>query len=226
VAAADQPVLAQADDVPLVAQKPADAQAGDAPLAEMPQPTEDELSDSMAFASQGEVDFKAGNYRQAARNWRHSLVDDARNGAVVMLLGQSLFAMGQYDEAAGAVQQGLRMLPDDKWGVVVENYKELYPNQGLYTKHLRALEDARDAKPDSPSLRFLLGYHYAYLGYPQQALRELDKGIALAPKDEMAQKLREKQAGKSAPNESPVPRGGAAKEGAKAAAEEEGPALP
>jgi hypothetical protein len=143
------------------------------------------------FAGQGEAEFKDGNYEKAAKHWRHALLDDPKNGVLVMLLSQSLFASGKYDEAAGAAQQGMLLMEEKDWGVVVVNYKEIYPKIGDYTTQLRALEKARKEKPDNPALRFLLGYHYAFLGYPTEAMAELDKTISLAPQDEIAVKLKE-----------------------------------
>ncbi len=103
-----------------------------------------------------------------------------------------MFATGKYDEAAGAVHAGMAMMPQDQWGTVVSNYKEFYPNNQAFTDQLRALESARDkTETDTPGVRFLLGYQYAYLGYPQQAVRELDKALAMAPQDELAKKLRD-----------------------------------
>ena len=144
------------------------------------------------FATQGEQEFRAGKYEAAVRSWRHSLVDEPGNGGVMMLMAQALFATGQYDEAAGAVQLGMQMLPVEKWGVVVEHYKELYAKIGDYTTQLRALEKSRNEHPDDPALRFLLGYHYGFLGYPKDGLKQLDKCCELAPKDELAQKLQER----------------------------------
>ena len=144
------------------------------------------------FATLGEQEFRAGRYDAAARNWRHALVDEPGNGGVMMLLAQALFATNKYDEAAGAVQLGMQMLPVEKWGTVVEHYRELYPKIGDYTTQLRALEKARDQKADDPALRFLLGYHYGFLGYPKNALQQLDKCVELAPKDEISQKLQQR----------------------------------
>ena len=141
------------------------------------------------FAAAGETDFKAGNYEAAVRDWRHALLDDPNNGTLVMMLGQALFANGKFDEAAGAVQQGMMLLPDAQWGVVVSNYTELYPKIGDYTNQLRALEKAVSDQPDSAGLRFLVGYHYGYLGYPQDAVKQLTKAKTLAPQDEMAKRL-------------------------------------
>ncbi len=108
-----------------------------------------------------------------------------------MMMSQALFAIGQYDEAAGAVQAGMNVLPEDKWGTVVSNYTQLYGNSQDYTDQLKALEKARDAKPDSPALRFLLGYHYGYLGYAKQAVRELDKAMQIEPRDPVSRRVRD-----------------------------------
>jgi hypothetical protein len=54
------------------------------------------------------------------------------------------------------------------------------------------LEKARTDKPDDPALRFLLGYEFGFLGYPKQAVVELDKALDLAPDDLGSEKLRDK----------------------------------
>ncbi|HQU46483.1 MAG TPA: tetratricopeptide repeat protein [Pirellulales bacterium] len=147
----------------------------------------------------GEQDFKAGRYTAAITDWQHALVDDPRNGGLMMLLGQALFAVGRYDDAAGATQLGMQLLSQDHWGTVVTHFRELYTNND-YTTQLRALESSVKAE-DSPAKRFLLGFHYGYLGYPKQSVRELDKAIELNPKDKMATELRKLMAAKLNPGE-------------------------
>lgn len=162
-------------------------------------------SDAEVFAQKGENDFKAGDYKAAVYAWRHALVDDPQNGVLLMMLAQGLFATGSFDEAAGAIQQGMMMLPEDQWGVVVSNYKELYGKIGDYTTQLRALEKAVKNAPDDAGAHFLLGYHYGFLGYPQQAVKQLDKTLELQPGDQLAKKLRDQfqaklpQGGNNAP---------------------------
>lgn len=169
------------------------------PDAAAPEEINPQDANVLDFATQGEADFKAGRYDDAIKNWQHALVDEPRNGALVLLMAQALFATGKFNEAAGAVQGALSVLPQDKWGVVVENYAELYGDPADYTQQLRALEAARKKDTDQPALRFLLGYHYAYLGYPREAVRELNKGLELAPKDEVAKKLLDATTGRLNP---------------------------
>jgi len=147
-------------------------------------------SGASAFAEEGEREFKAGNYEKAATAWRHAIVEDPKNGILLMMLSQALFATGKYDEAAGALQQGMMAIPEESWGIVPENFKDLYGSNGDYSAQLKALEAARKAKPDDPGLRFLLGYHYGYLGYPSEAVAELDKGLEIVKQDELASRMR------------------------------------
>jgi tetratricopeptide (TPR) repeat protein len=197
------------------------------------------------FAGQGEANFKAGKYQAAARDFRHALVDDPTNAGVLMLLGQTAFAMGQYNEAAGATELAMKLLPDDKWGSVITNYTQLYGKAQDYTDQLRAVEKARDQKPEEPAVRFLLGFHYCYLGHTKEALAELDKAIQLQPQDPFARQLRNMTASKlglpaveapagsapagtppaGTPSGGPVPRGVPSQE-RPGAGEQSGPTIP
>src|SRR5262249_35413597 len=143
--------------------------------AQAPAPTAQQLESSSDFVSQGEQAFEAGRYEDALRLWQHSMVDNPNNGGVLLLMAQAMFAIGRYEAAANTVQMAMQMLPEGEWGNVVKNYSEIYPNIQDYTNQIRAAEKARDAKPDNGALHFLLGYHFGYLNYPKQAVRELDK---------------------------------------------------
>jgi tetratricopeptide (TPR) repeat protein len=147
--------------------------------------------DTEQYISTGEQAFGSGQYQTALRDWQHAMVDNPRNGGIMLMIAQAMFALGQYDQAAGAVQMGMQMLPEGEWGTVVKNYTQIYPNVQNYTDQLKTLETARKTHPDDPALRFLLGYHFGYLGYPKHAARELDKALDLQPKDLGAQKLRD-----------------------------------
>lgn len=80
--------------------------------AEQQQPTYNEL---------GERAFRAGNYNQAANNWRHALVDEPQSGAYALRLGQAEFARRNYTNAGDAIHLGMSLLPQRQWGLVVKN---------------------------------------------------------------------------------------------------------
>ena len=147
--------------------------------------------------AKGEADFKAGQYQQAIADWKHGLIDEPQQaGALGLMIGQALFAQGQFEPAAGIIQAGMNHLPESQWGGVVSNHAQLYGSPQDFTNQLKALETARTATPDSPALRFLLGYEYGYLNYPNEAVKELDKAIQLNPKDPFAATLRNEFGGK------------------------------
>jgi tetratricopeptide (TPR) repeat protein len=154
-------------------------------------PKLDESAEASAadFAREGEVAFRSKDYKQAVREWRHALLDDPQNGTLLLMMSQALFQMGEYNESAGALQAGLKMLPRDKWHVVVGNYKELYSDVQEYVDQLKALEKSVKDKPKDPALRLLVGYHYLYLGYPNEALRELKVGEESAKSDQAMKQL-------------------------------------
>jgi hypothetical protein len=162
-----------------------------APAASTPPASTTSADNARVFAEKGEADFKAGDYKSAVYAWKHAVVDDPQNGVLMMMLSQALFATGQFDEAAGATQHAMRLLPEDQWGVVVKNFRELYGQGADYTTQLRALEKDVKQYGDNTATRFLLGFHYGFLGYPNHAVTQLDKTLKLAPQDQMAKRLRE-----------------------------------
>jgi tetratricopeptide (TPR) repeat protein len=107
-----------------------------------------------------------------------------------MLLGHAYFAVGNYRESAAATQAAICALPQSRWGVVITSRNELYGDLTAYNRQLGQLKNAVDEDPNDAALRFLLGYHYAYLGYPQSAVVQLNKVIELEPRDEIAAQLR------------------------------------
>jgi tetratricopeptide (TPR) repeat protein len=143
------------------------------------------------FVSLGRRAFWRGQYDQALAHWELALAENPDSGVIRLLLAQAYFALGKYDAAASAVQAAMHSLPQRDWGSVVRNYRNIYANIQDDTDQLRKLEAARTAQPDEVKLRFLLGYHFGFLGHPRQAVTELDKALALQPNDASAKQLRD-----------------------------------
>ena len=155
---------------------------------------------SESFDQQGEHAFQARDYMAANRAWQHAVVDDPSDGALAMKLALALFAVGKYREAAGTTQQVLMLLPQEKWGQAISDYKKLYTNPKDYSDQLKSLAKAAADKPNDPALRFLLGFHYGYSGRVADAVRELNKLVQLEPKDQLGRKLRDLMADKTHKN--------------------------
>jgi tetratricopeptide (TPR) repeat protein len=143
------------------------------------------------FAKQGEEAFRAGDYDRAVRAWRHAVVEEPKNASALIMLAQSLFAMARYDEAAGATQQAMMLLPEDQWLTTAKNSKSLYRNNREYLDQLSRLEEAVEKDPSDPALRLELGFQYALSDQQVLALRQLDKLIELVPEDQLGHKLRD-----------------------------------
>jgi tetratricopeptide (TPR) repeat protein len=176
------------------------------PGVNSPAPARAPNGGAQPFVDRAEGAFRSGDYAGAIKALRHATVDDPQNALITLLLGQAFFASGEYDAAAGATQAALRQLPKEQWGVIIAHYGELYGKRADYTDQLHALENAIKEKPAEPALRFLLGYHYAYLGFVTEAVDQLDAGLKLAPRDEMARQLRNEMLDKHAkPTKPPAP---------------------
>jgi tetratricopeptide (TPR) repeat protein len=141
-------------------------------------------------ALRAELDFRSGNYQSAVTDLQQALQRYPNNGVVMMMLAQAQFATGQYQEAARMTEQAMQLLPPEQWGVVVSNFRELYTNVQDYTRQLRALEQQAKNAPSDPTLRFLLGFQYYFLGYPREAAQQLDEAAKLAPDDSRTHSLR------------------------------------
>lgn len=175
--------------------------------AEDPPPTEEADKPAVGIGSfdrQGEDAFHARDYKAASRDWQHAVVDDPNNSALAVKLGLALFATGEYGEAASTIQQILMLLPQEQWEQVFSNYIKLYSDPKEYLDQLKSLERAVAEKPKDPALRFLLGFHYGFSGRVADAVRELNKLVALVPRDPLGRKLRDLMAEKNHKDNVPV----------------------
>jgi tetratricopeptide (TPR) repeat protein len=99
--------------------------------------------------------------------------------------GQTLFALGRYDEAAAPLYAVLSSGPGWDWTTLIS----LYADPEAYTKQLRALETFCDKNPNSAAAHFVLAYQYLTAEHPEAAVGELKKVAELQPKDTLAAQL-------------------------------------
>ncbi|HEY2838716.1 MAG TPA: hypothetical protein VGJ26_06195 [Pirellulales bacterium] len=119
------------------------------------------------------------DYQAALLNLEPVLKVSPANGEAWMAESQALFGLGRYPEAATALHFSMRNLPREAWGEPVRNFSRYFRSSEEYTARLRALEAYVRANPAEAAGRYLLGYHYGYLGHATEAKRELEIAIKL-----------------------------------------------
>ena len=142
------------------------------------------------FAQAGDA-FQTGKYRDALRLANHAAVESPQNPKAPELMSLSLFALGQYRDAAAQAHIALALGPPGDWANLYGYYSELSP----YTSQLRALEKFVKDNPSAPEGHFLLAYQYLMTGYNSQAIREFREVAKLAPGDRLASELVKKYSG-------------------------------
>ena len=155
------------------------------------------------FQLQAEQAFREHRYEDAARLNGHAIVEDGRNGKLHLFASQTLFALGDFQGAAAAIQQGAAVLERGEWGFVVENYAKFYRGDDYVTQTAKLVEFIKQ-NPDASYVRLLLGYHYKFLGYNEAAREALAKAVELERRDRLAAELL-KMAGGEAPKTPVLP---------------------
>jgi tetratricopeptide (TPR) repeat protein len=133
--------------------------------------------------------FQRQKYDRAIKSLEQLQVVAPAHPPAELLRAQALFARGEYEPAADALRGALGGLPEDQWGLIVENYLNYYLLAQPFVRQLRALEKYVAAHPDSAEAQLLLGYEYGYLGYVIEADERLQRARELAPDDRVAERM-------------------------------------
>ena len=99
--------------------------------------------------------------------------------------GQTLFALGRYEEAAVPLYAVLSSGPGWDWTTLIS----LYNDPQVYTQQLRALETFSSKNPNSAAGHFVLAYQYLTQEHSDAAVRELKAVTSLQPKDTLSAQL-------------------------------------
>jgi tetratricopeptide (TPR) repeat protein len=149
-------------------------------------PASDAVTDpAMASFGAARDSFNQGNYTQALAQANDALAKLPNDTDLHEFRALCQFALKQYDAAAATLYAVLSVGPGWNWPTLVG----LYPDVGVYTAQLRALEDYCQANPNSAAARFVLSYHYLTEGYTDSAVSVLKQVVALLPSDTLSAKL-------------------------------------
>jgi tetratricopeptide (TPR) repeat protein len=154
--------------------------------------------------------FQRQSYGRAIKSLDSLKLETDPHFPAELLLAQTLFALGKYDDADAALHRALEGLPESEWGLIVENYLDYYLLPKPFEWQLRALEKYLSEHPDAAPAACLLGFEYGYLGYPVEAAEYLQRANAIAPGDRIANRLHQHFSGlaaqqRAASGEPPLP---------------------
>ncbi len=124
-----------------------------------------------ALIDYGSSFFKNADYQTAARLFKKAIDLDQKLPVVHIAYGDSLFALGRFDEATQAILTGLEIYP--KYAENPINRREFYNNPSEFDRQLRNLENYVNTHPSNLNARFLLGYNYFFTQAYEKAEEQL-----------------------------------------------------
>lgn len=129
--------------------------------------------------------FKAGDYQNALRQFDEALKAQPNDPVIHEVRALTLFALGEYQPAAAALNALLSSTPGMNWTTL----SSLYGNVNDYTTQLRALEAYCRQHPNNAAAYFVLAYHYMVIGSTPEAIGALKVVLQNEPKDVVARQL-------------------------------------
>ncbi len=150
-------------------------------------PAQSVIEEAGASFESARSSFTAGDYGQALKLVDQALLKTPNDPILHEFRAMSLFALGQYDEAAVPMYTVLSNGPGWDWTTLAG----LYPSVDVYTQQLRALESYCNATPGAAAARFLLASLYMTQGSFDNATEILKQVVAIQPRDKLAAQLLE-----------------------------------
>jgi hypothetical protein len=129
--------------------------------------------------------FRCGEYGRALHFVDQAITQVPDEPELFQFRSLVLFAMGEYLPAADAAYTALSAGPGWNW----ETLYGFYGNAERYTQHLRRLEAATKANPNSPGHHFLTAYHYLMLNQVEAGRDKLERVLELEPNDALTKDL-------------------------------------
>ncbi|WP_437202122.1 tetratricopeptide repeat protein [Planctomicrobium sp. SH664] len=145
----------------------------------------DTTSPGMQAFDQGLAAFKAADYSLALNQLNTALKEMPGDPVVHEVRALTLFALGDYQQAAAGLNSLLASAPGMDWTTA----SSLYGNPADYTTQLRRLEAFCKDHPNDPSAHFVLAYQYLVTGAQDAAVDALQVVVKNQPKDVVAKRM-------------------------------------
>lgn len=141
-----------------------------------------------AFNDLGAAHYMMGNFAAAAKATQHSL-EIAPTALAYSNTGSSLFFLGRFHEAVDMYQKAVEYAPEDfyNWGSLGDAYSYADGLEELavpmYQNAVKLASERLRVNPQDAITYSLVGYYLARVGEREQALRNMARAVALAPRD-------------------------------------------
>jgi tetratricopeptide (TPR) repeat protein len=152
--------------------------------AETTQPSDAPVP-GMAEFDAARAAFLKGDYAGALASTNKALAALPNDPIIHEFRALIMFAQGKYKEAAAGLYSVLTVGPGWDWATM----SSLYPNVGVYTQQLRALEKYVKEHKDARDAQFVLVYHYLATGNKDAATKGLQVLHKATPDDRLVTEL-------------------------------------
>lgn len=166
--------------------------------AEAPAPTPAEEQATQLFNA-GLAKFKAADYKGALSNFDAALQKLPGDPVVHEVRALALFALGDYNAAAAALNSFLSSAPGMDWTTM----SSLYGNVDDYQAQLNKLQQFAEANPNDAAAHFVLAYHALVIDDKEAAIAALQVVVKNQPKDSTAKRMLDSLAPPAQPASSP-----------------------
>lgn len=150
-------------------------------------PEDETTEEAIDYFDDARAAFRRGDYDEALRYIDSAIELTPSDATLHEFRALSLFAMGDYQEAAATIYAVLAAGPGWNW----ETMASLYENPATHTEQLRALEAHVRENPEDSAAMFLLAYQYMTMGHLDAAVRQWERVAQLLPEDKLTAQLLE-----------------------------------
>jgi tetratricopeptide (TPR) repeat protein len=142
-------------------------------------------ADADRLLDDARASFRAGDYPKALELVDAAIKVTPSDPTLHEFRALTLFAQGNYQDAAAALYAVLTAGPGWDWATL----REQYPDVATYTAQLRTLERFVADNPTLPYGHFVLAYHYLVTQNKDDAVRQLQEVVRLQPDDKLSATL-------------------------------------
>jgi tetratricopeptide (TPR) repeat protein len=148
-------------------------------------PPDPEMEQALALFDDARDAFKDEDFAKALETVDQAIALLPSDATLHEFRALCLFAMKDYQQAAGTIYAVLAAGPGWNW----ETLASLYRNTDTHTQQLRALEAYVRENPEDAAAAFLLAYHYMTMGHLDAAVSMWERVARLLPEDELTTQL-------------------------------------